>query len=179
MKPDTIILHHSAIGGEATQLHRIDAYHKSLGFPRSSMGFYVGYHCLIEKSGRKIWTRRPTEHGAHSGSKWNDRSIGICLAGNFVDEQPTKTQLNVLRDLVRRLKKRYNIQDVKLHYEVRPTKCPAIDLRLLLDKYAKIPLQTRSNASKMAERVLGRKLARLLARGFTRRFWRLRKDASV
>jgi len=85
-----IIIHHTG-GTESdkyasTQHHTvetIDRWHK-LRWPGfiSSLGYYVGYHYVIEADGTVTQTRKDTEEGAHTLGM-NRSSIGICLTGNF------------------------------------------------------------------------------------------------
>ncbi|MBZ4369940.1 N-acetylmuramoyl-L-alanine amidase, partial [Mycobacterium tuberculosis] len=77
----------------------IDLWHKERGFPVSSLGFYVGYHYVIEKSGNLLTARRESEIGAHTIGQ-NESSIGICLVGNFDVETPTQQQIATLGDML-------------------------------------------------------------------------------
>lgn len=101
-KPEVLIIHHTAVGGSSKQLHAVNRYHRDNGFPRSSIGWFVGYHYFIEKNGSITQTRTHTDVGAHTIG-WNTKSIGVCLAGDFNYEQPTRAQLSTLRSLVTRL----------------------------------------------------------------------------
>ena len=103
-KPTHLIVHHSSVNTSRNQLTPINRYHKALKFPLSRKGWFVGYHYLIEKDGRIINTRFDEERGAHT-LKWNDRSIGICLAGDFNRSVPSREQLVALRGLI----KTYNL----------------------------------------------------------------------
>ena len=98
--PEKIILHHSGVDSSGNQLTAINRYHKSRGFPLSELGWYVGYHELIEKDGRIIKTRESYEEGAHTLNDWNRKSIGICLIGNFHVHAPTQAQLVALQGLI-------------------------------------------------------------------------------
>jgi hypothetical protein len=101
-KPEVLIIHHTASGGNNSQYFAVNDYHKSQDFPQSSLGMYVGYHFFIEKNGRTFQARRKEDVGAHTIG-WNDRSIGICLAGNFNYENPTAEQIKSLRKLIEKL----------------------------------------------------------------------------
>lgn len=102
-KPEVTIIHHTAVGGSKPQFFAVNEYHKSQDFPCSSLGYYVGYHFFIEKNGATFQARRDTDIGAHTVG-WNDRSIGICLAGDFNRELPTQAQLRALQRLTERLR---------------------------------------------------------------------------
>lgn len=97
--PRNIIVHHSAAKNPTPQLDAINQWHKDRDFPLSQLGFYVGYHWVIEKSGEAVRTRFDTEIGAHTVGQ-NDQSIGICLAGNFDEESPTEAQTRALGTLL-------------------------------------------------------------------------------
>jgi len=173
-----IFLHHSAIMGNERQIDRIDASHKARGFPRGSMGYYCGYNIVIEKDGHKIRTRRDSEDGAHTFGH-NEEGLGVCLAGNFKHEKPTKQQLHSLRKVTEMWQRNHDIPDenVKLHWEVRPTACPGVDLRYLMRTQNR---HTRpSRVRRMSERVLSRLLTRLSRRGDKKRFWRVKKHADT
>ena len=101
-KPEVTIIHHTAVGGNSHQFNAVNSYHRSKGFPKSSLGYYVGYHYMIGKDGNIAQARLHSDIGAHTVG-WNDRSIGICLSGNFNYERPTQRQLEALRGLVKRL----------------------------------------------------------------------------
>ena len=106
--PKYLIVHHSG-GGEINPLvdtsghtfETVNEYHRGLwNFP-SSLGFYIGYHYYIEKSGKVTQGRADTDEGAHCIGK-NKESIGICLAGNFDLTVPTKEQVGALKELLSR-----------------------------------------------------------------------------
>lgn len=107
--PEFIIVHHT--GGTDTNpladtsshtFEIVDIYHKSLGWEA------IGYHYFIEKDGN-IKTGRPEDyHGAHCIG-YNEKSIGICLAGNFDLTLPTQEQINSLRELLSKIREKYKI----------------------------------------------------------------------
>lgn len=97
--PKKIIVHHTADMSMEPQLQKVNEYHKSRDFPISSLGFFVGYHYLIEKNGDVIQTRQYWEEGAHTIGM-NMSSIGVCLAGDFDVEYPTNKQMDALGALL-------------------------------------------------------------------------------
>ena len=99
-KPTKLILHHSGVNTLFSHFPGIERVHKERNFPKSSLGFYCGYHKVINKQGGIITARGDKDRGAHTIG-WNDRSIGICLEGNFDTKVPTEAQLNSLRVLIR------------------------------------------------------------------------------
>lgn len=127
MIPDTIVVHHSASNAN-TPISEIDRWHKQRGFTKSSLGFFVGYHYVILSSGQLIQTRRDNEIGCHTIP--NDGKIGVCCVGNFMLEKPTDAQLTTLKNLCEKLKKDYNINEVKGHRDFSNTECPGDNLYL-------------------------------------------------
>ena len=55
-----------------------------------------------------------TEIGAHVYG-YNDDSLGICLIGNFDIEFPNRLQLNSLSNLIKDLKSKFDIKEIKTH----------------------------------------------------------------
>lgn len=165
--------------GKEKQLDKVNNSHKNRNYPRSTMGWYIGYHCFIEKDGNKIFLKRDWELGAHTYGH-NEHGLGVCLAGNFKLEKPTRKQIRSLKKVINMWKSLYNIPDenVKLHWEVRPTSCPGVDLRLLLNS-PKNGILRRTGVRRMSERVLSRLLRRLSRRGDRKRFWRVKKHADT
>jgi len=128
-KVNKIILHHSAISRDKNkkQFKAINNYHKRLWNFKSSLGYYGGYHYLIEPSGRVHQYRAETDVGAHcSQEKMNFNSIGICLTGNFDIEKPTPNQIFALRDLLKKLVLKYklNKKDIMFHNAYANKSCP-------------------------------------------------------
>jgi N-acetyl-anhydromuramyl-L-alanine amidase AmpD len=117
-KPKYILVHHTA--GTAkdkmadTSDHTfeiVDNWHKELwnATTKSNLGHYIGYHYFIEKDGKLTQGRSKDEIGAHCIG-YNDKSIGICLAGNFDLTLPTEKQENTLKELLTNLVNQYNIK---------------------------------------------------------------------
>lgn len=106
-RPEVLIVHHSAVSREDNpyQFYSINQYHKQIGYPLSRFGFYCGYTFVVEPNGAIIRTRYDAEEGAHTLLGWNQKSIGICLTGDFYKEAPTEKQLRSLRTLI----KKYNL----------------------------------------------------------------------
>ena len=132
MIPKQITIHHSASRRDTTTLDDINSWHKARFNFISSLGFYVAYHYLVLSNGEVKQCRRDNELGAHSPP--NDGKIGVCLTGNFNEEEPTDAQIKSLETLVTKLKKDYNMIDdilspkVRGHREFNKTECPGINL---------------------------------------------------
>jgi len=107
--PKYLLIHHT--GGSDAQplldtsnqtLEIVDAYHKSKGCDG------IGYNWFIEKDGKLRKGRDETKTGAHTIG-YNDKSIGICLAGNFDATMPTNEQIATLAKLLKEKMTQYSI----------------------------------------------------------------------
>lgn len=123
--PQRIIWHHSAINQDKHQFDQINQYHKERGFPVSSLGFYVGYHWLIENDGSIRQARKETEIGAHDAGE-NINSIGICLAGHFNLGYPSEEQTAAAAKLIGEIRSRWKIPVTRIepHRWDDTTECP-------------------------------------------------------
>lgn len=101
-KPEWIIVHHEAPPQivDSARFNSVNEFHRSRGFPLSKLGFYVGYHVFIEKTGALYRARNDDEIGAHTVGE-NANSLGICMAGNFNLELPTDAQRAVLKSQIK------------------------------------------------------------------------------
>jgi N-acetylmuramoyl-L-alanine amidase len=107
--PKWLIVHHTG-GTDADPLadssnqtmEQVDAYHKSKGWDE------IGYNWFIEKAGTLKKGRDESKTGAHTIG-YNDKSIGICLAGNFDLTLPTDGQVATLKKLLKEKKAQYKI----------------------------------------------------------------------
>ena len=96
-KPDKSIVHHNAVKRCSLPRYTIDKnYHLSLGWCD------LGYHFYIEADGELKIGRWLVKRGAHCIGQ-NTKSIGICLAGNFMVQKPTKAQTETLKKLLKEL----------------------------------------------------------------------------
>jgi len=106
MKPQRIIWHHSAINAKRLQFDEIDRYHKTRDFPLSSLGFYVGYHYLVEYDGTVRQAREEDEI--------------------FTAQLPTDAQSAAVATLVREIRSRWDIPVTRIepHRLDDTTECP-------------------------------------------------------
>jgi N-acetyl-anhydromuramyl-L-alanine amidase AmpD len=123
-----IVVHHSVTPNQDWYKvsKSINASHRERGFPVSSLGYYIGYHAIIDPDGYILQTRDYDEIGAHAGvGDWNKKSIGVCLIGNFEEKEPTNKQLHSLAAFIERQAKAYNIprSNIKYHGELKKTAC--------------------------------------------------------
>lgn len=181
---DTIVLHHTADPSPDPQFAKVNRSHKDRGFPKSKLGFYVGYHFFLGKDGTTKQARGEDEIGAHAvncgcagdlsgyrAGTINSYSFGICLAGDFTKQLPTKNQIRSLTLLVLDLQTRYAIRDSRifLHGEVKSTSCPGCDLRayylqervVVWREQAEALRKRIERAQGIGKSVLQRRLARL------------------
>lgn len=129
MAPQRIIWHHSADPTTEHQFNKINEYHRQRDFPVSSLGFYVGYHWLIEYDGTLKQARKETEIGAHDTGE-NLNSIGICLAGDFGKSLPSEAQAATAALLVSQIRAKWNIPLTRFepHRIDDDTSCPGFRL---------------------------------------------------
>ncbi len=106
--PDKLIVHHDGVSRSGPSFDVINEAHRQRDFPLSSLGFYVGYHRLIERDGTTRTARKDEEEGAHTIGQ-NRSSIGICLAGNFDIEDPTPEQIAELGAVLTHYCAKYHI----------------------------------------------------------------------
>lgn len=113
-KPEYLIVHHTG-GTDANPLadtsHHtfkiVDDYHKSLGWGG------IGYHYFIELDGKVTQGRKDDADGAHTIG-YNQKSLGICLAGNFDATMPSAAQINALTALLKQKMAQYSIPPEKI-----------------------------------------------------------------
>jgi hypothetical protein len=88
-----IIIHHTAIsptiGAERVAEYRVDTQ----GWPG------IGYHYFITHAGLIQQTNELTTQSTHAG-QYDPVAIGICFAGNFMNEVPTSAQIEAGAQLI-------------------------------------------------------------------------------
>lgn len=133
MVPQFIIIHHSATLRDKTTFKAVDEYHRSLGWGG------CGYHYFIEANGHIWQARKDNQEGCHCLHKGlNGKSIGICLAGNFCEEEPTGAQLKSLEGFLDNKSKEFliPIKNILGHQETGAiTLCPGKNLLIRLQSY--------------------------------------------
>ena len=108
MTPEFIVIHHSLTADSGTvSWGTIRKYHLAQGWRD------VGYHWGVELVGDhyEVLMGRPmTEVGAHAKEvNMNERSIGICVVGNFDAEVPSVGVLEATARIVNQLMHLYGI----------------------------------------------------------------------
>lgn len=122
-KPKYIIIHCSDVSWTALrdQFNSINAYHRDdRGFPRSSLGYFVGYQRLVT-GGRNYQARIDTEEGAHcnqvlEGVSMNFQSLGICFGGDGDIEYPHPDDYVLLKEQVQLWQRMYAIPNQNVFY---------------------------------------------------------------
>lgn len=141
-----IVLHHTANPKQEPQFDSVNAYHKSRKFPKSSLGFYVGYHYFIGFEGTIKVARAEWETGAHCDARlMNIRGIGIGLAGNFTKVAPNEAQIQALTILVKDIARRNDIPNERIlnHRDCKATACPGMDLvKVVLERLEKAKIDS-------------------------------------
>ncbi len=128
----TIVVHHSALPlsdgpKEIQTLHMDDK-----GFAD------VGYHYLIDETGRLYQGRAIAVRGAHTYAH-NFGAVGICVIGNFELIQPTQAQIEMLQGLIACLVSGLpNVTRLAGHRDLNPdvTLCPGANLAPFLPEIA-------------------------------------------
>jgi len=145
MDKTSLNIHHTAIYASddiGEQFDTVNESHRKRwdGKTKSALGFYGGYHYLIERSGIVQQFRNDWEVGAHNnkgikrvGFKWvsaNYYAIGISFAGNMSKQELTYKQIKAGVELVKSLQNKYKIADDQIlpHRSYTPTQCPGNNL---------------------------------------------------
>jgi len=108
------------------------------------MGFYGGYHYLIERDGTVGQFRGEEEVGAHTVQQsMNYKAIGVSFAGNMSEQLLTNEQVLSAVDLINDIKSRGGAENIAGHRDYKPTQCPGKTIpqdewQYLLDRYKDI-----------------------------------------
>lgn len=121
--PRSIIIHCSDVSYQTIndQFTSINNYHRNVrAFPRSSLGYYVGYHVLI--TGKQLYRcREDREEGAHcnkvrDGISMNFQSLGVCVGFDGDREMPRSEEITLLRAQLLEWQTRYDIPDSEIYF---------------------------------------------------------------
>lgn len=147
-----ITIHHSAeipgftlngsYDNSVTALRKIQRYH----IHEQGWGD-IGYHYLIDESGRVFEGRSDRWQGAHAGGNANVANLGICLLGDFRTHQPTPAALASLQHLVDDLRAENRIarEAVLPHEDLKNTECPGKYLASWVRSYSRGNLAASTN----------------------------------
>ena len=142
--PRRVTIHHSAMyfrdtnpKAAAAQIARIQREHMQ----DRNYGD-IGYHFLIDPSGR-VWEGRELRYqGAHADGDNNVGNIGICLLGNFVRQQsgqgPAPRQIAAMEQLVVQMMRHYRFGGEALfcHSDFKNTACPGPRMQPIVRQFA-------------------------------------------
>jgi hypothetical protein len=97
----------------------------------------IGYHFLIDPSGRIFQGRDLRYQGAHAHGANNVGNVGICLLGNFDEQKPTDASVAAMHRLIEDLHSSLHIslKKVRGHDHWRQTNCPGLKLKPELERY--------------------------------------------
>jgi len=139
-----ITVHHSALpslqlrslGASSEEVRDIQTVHM-----RDKDFGDIGYHFLIDPTGRIYKGRDLGYQGAHAGGAGganNVGNIGICLLGDFDNERPDPRALASLEELLGALRSRHGIAAgrVKGHQDYKATQCPGRNLESWVMRYS-------------------------------------------
>ena len=125
MNVQRIIIHHSLTkDGQVVDWNAIRKYHIE-----TNKWADIGYHWGIELVGNKYAIQKGRSEntpGAHTLGQ-NDKSIGICVVGNYDLTEPPEAALDLLADLCADICKRYKLtsNDIETHHRFASYKtCP-------------------------------------------------------
>ena len=142
-----ITIHHSAesssspngasLADSTSTVYGIQKYHTQ--DPNHRWGD-IGYHFLIDSSGRIFEGRSLKWQGAHAGGvngTNNQQNIGICLLGDYASGTPRPEALKSLEVLLDHLRTEHRIPPSRVyaHSEFVTTKCPGPALNRWLRSY--------------------------------------------
>jgi N-acetyl-anhydromuramyl-L-alanine amidase AmpD len=150
--PEYLIVHHTG-GTDADPLadtsHHtfaiVNEWHVAKGWGK------IGYHYFIDKEGILTQGRLDDEEGAHTIG-YNQKSLGICLAGNFDLTMPTQAQIDTLTKLLNDKVKQYGIPVEKVvpHRFASPKTCYG---KLLSDDFARKLITVKSAKNAILESI--------------------------
>jgi hypothetical protein len=141
-----VTVHHSALaaddppGGSVQDtyavLRRIQSVHMDRGDPNHGWGD-IGYHFLIDGSGRIVEGRGLAWQGAHARGANNTENIGICVLGDYSRRAPSPAAMRSLQRLLDDLRARFRIpaSRVLTHKELTSTDCPGPHLSAWVERY--------------------------------------------
>jgi hypothetical protein len=141
-----ITVHHSAeehaqeldgsIADTASALRLMQRSHMESKSPRWGD---IGYHFLVDPAGHIFQGRELTWQGAHADAENNVKNVGVCLIGNFDEEEPSRAALASLRKLLDALRQQYSIPKSAVlgHQDLKSTRCPGRHLAPWVKSYAR------------------------------------------
>ncbi len=139
MIPVKISVHHTAAAQPLTLEDAVQEMRVIQRFHQKGRGWIdIGYHFLIDGSGRIFRGRPETAVGAHVRDR-NTGNLGISLMGNFhapANGAPTAEQVASLTRLLKWLMPAYSVPaaEIRGHRDQGTTDCPGDNLYALLEQ---------------------------------------------
>ena len=116
-RTDYIVYHHS--DSEDVPSETIHRWHLQRGW------WGIGYNVVIRVNGDIEEGRGIDTIGAHVGSKGNPVSIGVCMVGDFMNNEPTEAQLKSAIEFNKFCFRKYDKKlGIKVHRDFMDTLCP-------------------------------------------------------
>lgn len=97
----------------------------------------IGYNFLVGGDGKAYVGRGWDRVGAHTLG-YNNKSIAICLLGNFMDVEPSQAMLQTAQSLIRcgeDLKQVNRTREIHGHKDQNCTLCPGDKLYAIIKKW--------------------------------------------
>ena len=155
--PNVITIHHSGdkddIHTESREwLRQVDLNHIK-GTGHAEPWACIGYHFIIDVSG-KVYEGRPLKYqGAHAGNdQVNKLNIGICLIGDFDQARVPAAQRTALLSTLDRLCLQYDISRTSVygHQHFKSTECPGRYLSQIIASYTQRTAEAAEPTRKQA-----------------------------
>lgn len=118
-----IVVHHSADNGTPESIAKYHVSHNK--WPG------IGYHFLIDNTGQ-IFQTNDIDVISYNVSNQNTKSLGICLIGNFENENPSDAQIESLKWLLTAVRASVGELPLYGHKDRDATLCPGKNLYNLL-----------------------------------------------
>ena len=142
-----LVVHHSATAKATTTAAGIKRYHVE-----NRKWSDIAYHKVIEGDGRIVDGRPESKDGAHAYGA-NQKSLGVCVVGNFEKETIAEKQISALVQVLVDWCKKYHLDETHIygHYLVpggkTTTSCPGKNLKAKLDEVKSQIKQQLKNGS--------------------------------
>ncbi|XP_076299672.1 peptidoglycan-recognition protein SC2-like [Lasioglossum baleicum] len=136
--PPYVIIHHSASDSCTTRANCQAKVQSFQNYHMDDKGWLdIGYQFVVGGDGNVYEGRGWGKHGAHS-PLYNSNSIGICLIGNFVGQQPSAAAIDATKKLIAygvsigKIKTNYTLLG---HRQTASTTCPGDKLYGLIQTW--------------------------------------------
>jgi hypothetical protein len=131
----TIVIHHSAFY-EETDLQTVRTVQQEHLTERGWAD--IGYHFCVGKTGI-IYEGRDWNVRGTNVEGYNTGTLGICLLGNFMREEPTEVQLQSTLAMINWSAERLTMSHIAAHRQFNPqTECPGDYLYIYMGQFAAV-----------------------------------------